>query len=68
MRSAGGTKSAEPSRVTAATKFRIACFVAPSFQEGSMSPDAAVCALAEMDKTGSAANAESNTRRLTPEK
>jgi hypothetical protein len=68
MRSAGGTKSGNPSRVTALTKFRIACFVAPSFQEGNVSPDAAVCALAEMDNAGSAAKAESNARRLTPEK
>jgi hypothetical protein len=49
-------------------KFRIACFVAPSFQEGNVSPDAAVCALVDMDKTGNAANAESSARRLTPEK
>jgi hypothetical protein len=38
MRSAGGTKSGEPSRVTAVTKFRIDCFVAPSFHEGSGRP------------------------------
>lgn len=44
MRSAGGTKSGEPSRVTAATKSSIDCFVAPSFHEGSGLAVVAACA------------------------
>src|SRR5579863_3024305 len=68
MRCEAATKSGEPSRVTAATKFRIACFAAPSFHEASGS----VCARTGWgrsgpDHAGSAAKAESSTRRLTPE-
>jgi hypothetical protein len=45
----------------------------PSFQDGSGSPDAGICASAEMegsvtDKAGIAANPERMARRLTPEK
>src|SRR5580704_4301740 len=73
MRSAGGTKSGEPSCVTAATKFRIACFAAPSFHEGSGLPVVTVCADAETGrsapgKAGSIAKVESSVRRLSPEK
>jgi hypothetical protein len=69
----GGTKSGEPSRVTAATKFSIACLAAPSFHEGSGLPVVTVCADAEMGRSapgnaGSIAKAESNVRRLSPGK
>src|SRR6266481_6924900 len=72
MRCGTGTKSGEPSRVTAATKFRIDCFAAPSVHDGSVAADAAVCARNETgssgpDKTGSAAKVERRTRRLIPE-
>ena len=46
-------------------------FVAPSFHDGSVPPDAEVCARADMGRsnpdTGSTARAESSARRLTPE-
>ena len=35
MRSSGATKLAPPSVVVEVTKSRIACFAAPSFQDGS---------------------------------
>src|SRR5271169_5050983 len=73
MSSAGGTKSGEPSRVTVATKLRIACFAAPSFHEGSGLPVVAVCADAEVGSIapgndGRIAKAESSVRRLSPKK
>jgi hypothetical protein len=73
MRSAGGTKFDEPSRVTVATKLRIACFTAPSFHEGSVPPVVTVCADAEIGRSvpespGNIAKAESSVRRLNPEK
>jgi hypothetical protein len=69
MRCGTGTKSGEPSRVTAVTKLTITCFVAPSFHDGSAS--AAVCAGADVEKsvpdnTGSAAKVETRARRLMP--
>jgi len=42
MRSAGRTKSGEPSLVTFATKSTMDCFALPSFHDGSAS---AVCAM-----------------------
>jgi hypothetical protein len=72
MRSAGGTKSGEPSPVTAATKSSIDCFVAPSFHEGSEVPEVAVCADAAgglrsiPENSGSAPKTDSILRRLTP--
>src|SRR5512139_4116772 len=71
MRCGTGTKSGDPSRVTAVTKSTIACFEAPSFQDGSGSPAAALCAPAGKSvsgKTVSTTRAESSVRRLTPEK
>src|SRR6516164_846054 len=38
MRCGAGTKSGEPSRLTAATKLRIDCLGEPSFHDGSGSP------------------------------
>src|SRR5580692_727583 len=73
MRSAGGTKSGPPCRVTRATKPVIACLLGPSFHDGSGSLDAAVCASAglgrsDAENAGSTARAESSARRLTPGK
>jgi len=72
MRSEGDTKFGEPSRVTAATKFRIDCFAAPSFHEGSAAAGVADCACtgtvsSGTDKTGSTAKVDSRIRRLTLE-
>jgi hypothetical protein len=54
------------------TKSKIACFAGPSFQDGSKSPAAAVCARAERgrsssDNVGSNAKVDSRTRRFTCE-
>jgi hypothetical protein len=63
-------KSGEPSRVTAATKSKIDCFVAPSFHDGSGVADDAGCASAASDRsempemTGNALNIERTLRRL----
>jgi hypothetical protein len=56
--------------MVARTKSKIACFVGPSFHDGSNPPG--VCAGAETgrsapDNAGSSANVESRTRRLIPE-
>jgi hypothetical protein len=72
MRRGTGTKSGEPSRVTAVTKSTIDCFAAPSFHDGSGAVDIAVCARTKLgssdaDKAGSTARLESRTRRLNPE-
>ncbi len=56
MRSDTGTKSAEPSRVTAATKSRIDCLVRPLFHDGSGSPPCA-CAKMRKDSAGSVGSA-----------
>ena len=69
MRWSAGTKSAPPCVVTRATKLVIDCFVGPSFQDGSGSPE--VCAEADMERsgpnrTGSAAKVETSRRRLRP--
>ena len=69
MRSGAGTKSAEPSPVTAATKSRMARLAPPSFHDGSGS---AACAWAIVRQglacsTGSAASVDRTKRRVTRE-
>src|SRR5271163_3326159 len=70
-RSTAGTKSGEPGFVTRSTKASIAFLDTVSFHDGSGSPVADACAVAEtgrsVDKAGSAARAESSARRLTAE-
>src|SRR6202008_1565973 len=66
MRSAAGTKSDEPARVTAATNSKMDCLERPSFQEGSGSV-ALVCANPRGGRrwrAGSAARVDSTMRRL----
>ena len=50
MRWSTGTKSGPPCVVTRETKLVIDCFVAPSFQDGSGSPED--CAEAEIERSG----------------
>jgi hypothetical protein len=70
MRASGVTNLALEMSVVSRTKAMIACFAAPSFQDGSGS--AAACASAGRGtkgagRMGSAAKVESRTRRLIPE-
>ena len=71
MRSSSGAKSGESRRVTRSTKARMAFLDAVSFQDdrGSLAARLAVARVGRSsDKIGNAAKADSNARRLTPEK
>ena len=73
MRASGGTNLGLALSVVTLTSSTMVFLAGPSFQDGSGSPDAGICASAEMegsvtDKAGIAANPERTARRLTPEK
>jgi|SRR6185436_560820 hypothetical protein len=66
MRASGVTKVGLERSVVSRTKDMIACFAAPSFQDGSGSADWASAGVGRKGagRTGSAANPESTERRL----